>query len=87
MALFSGQGVTPSLKGTTTNVVTLQAGQVQTLSPAGWYWVKTGLYTTLSLVFGVLSALVTTPQSITSFTRMASTIVSPTRPVQLSALC
>ena len=47
MALFSGQGVTPSLKGTTTNVVTLQAGQVQTLSPAGWYWVKTGLYTSL----------------------------------------
>jgi hypothetical protein len=27
--------------------VTLQAGQVQLLSPAGWYWVKTGLYTTL----------------------------------------
>ena len=47
MALFSGQGVTPSLKGTTTNVVTLQAGQVQILSPAGWYWVKTGLYTSL----------------------------------------
>lgn len=47
MALFSGSGVTPSLKGVTTNVVTLQAGQVQLLYPAGWYWVKTGLYTSL----------------------------------------
>jgi hypothetical protein len=47
MALFSGQGVTPTLKGVTTNVVTLASGQVQTLSPAGWYWVKTGLYTSL----------------------------------------
>ena len=47
MALFSGQGVTPSLKGTTTNVVTLQSGQVQLIYPAGWYWVKTGLYTTV----------------------------------------
>ena len=47
MALFSGQGVTPSLKGTTTNVVNLQAGQVQLLYPAGWYWIKTGLYTSV----------------------------------------
>jgi hypothetical protein len=47
MALFSGSGVTPSLKGVTTNVVTLQSGQVQLLYPAGWYWVKTGLYTSI----------------------------------------
>ena len=47
MGLFSGSGVTPSLKGVATNVVNLEPGQVQLLTPAGWYWVKTGIYTSL----------------------------------------
>ena len=45
MGLFSGPGLTPSLKGVTTNVVTLVSGQTQIISPAGWYMVNTGLYT------------------------------------------
>ena len=45
MGLFSGSGVLPSLKGVATNVITLQSGQVQLISPAGWYMVNTGLYT------------------------------------------
>ena len=45
MGLFSGSGVIPSLKGVTTNVVNLSSGQCQTISPAGWYMVSTGLYT------------------------------------------
>jgi hypothetical protein len=45
MGLFSGSGVLPSLKGNPTNVVTLQSGQVQLISPAGWYMVHTGIYT------------------------------------------
>ena len=45
MGLFSGPGLTPSLKGVTTNVVTLISGQTQIISPAGWYMVNTGLYT------------------------------------------
>lgn len=45
MGLFSGSGVLPSLKGVATNVITLQSGQVQTISPAGWYMVHTGIYT------------------------------------------
>ena len=47
MGLFSGPGLIPSLKGVTTNVVTLSSGQCQTISPAGWYMVNTGLYTTV----------------------------------------
>jgi len=47
MGLFSGSGVLPSLKGVATNVINLQSGQVQTISPAGWYMVNTGLYTTV----------------------------------------
>ena len=47
MGLFSGSGVLPSLKGVTTNVVTLQSGQVQTITPAGWYMINLGLYTTI----------------------------------------
>jgi hypothetical protein len=47
MGLFSGSGVLPSLKGVATNVVTLQSGQCQTISPAGWYMINTGLYTTV----------------------------------------
>lgn len=45
MGLFSGPGLTPSLKGVTSNVVTLISGQTQIISPAGWYMVNTGLYT------------------------------------------
>jgi len=47
MGLFSGSGVLPSLKGVATNVINLQSGQVQLISPAGWYMVNTGLYTTV----------------------------------------
>ena len=47
MGLFSGSGLTPSLKGVVTNVVTLQAGQVQLIQPAGWYMIKPGKYTSL----------------------------------------
>ena len=47
MGLFSGSGVLPSLKGVTTNVITLQSGQCDIISPAGWYMVNTGLYTTV----------------------------------------
>ena len=45
MGLFSGSGVLPSLKGVATNVITLNSGECQTISPAGWYMVSTGLYT------------------------------------------
>lgn len=45
MGLFSGSGLTPSLKGVPTNVVNLQPGQVQIISPAGWYAVSAGKYT------------------------------------------
>jgi len=37
MGLFSGSGLTPSLKGVVSNVYNLNAGQVQIISPAGWY--------------------------------------------------
>lgn len=46
MPLFAGPGVTPSLRGLTTNVVNLQPGQVYTVPP-GWFYAKTGKYTTL----------------------------------------
>lgn len=46
MGLFSGPGLTPSLKGTPTNVVSLAAGECWTVSPAGWYVITTGKYTT-----------------------------------------
>ena len=44
MGLFSGPGVTPSLKGLTSNIVALQAGQVMLLQPAGWYNINLGKY-------------------------------------------
>ncbi len=47
MGVFSGTGLTPSLKGVVTNVVALQAGQVQIISPAGNYAIRCGLYTTI----------------------------------------
>ena len=47
MGLFSGTGLTPGLKGVATNVVGLEPGQVSIISPAGWYYVKTGLYTNI----------------------------------------
>ena len=47
MGLFSGPGLTPTLKGVPTNVVTLKAGQVQTIYPAGWWAIKTGGFTTV----------------------------------------
>jgi hypothetical protein len=43
MGLYGGNGLTPSLKGLTTNVVALKAGQVQ-LIPAGWFEVRSGPY-------------------------------------------
>ena len=47
MGLFSGSGLTPSLKGVPTNVVNLVSGQCFTLTPAGWYYIKLGIYSTL----------------------------------------
>ena len=44
---FSGSGVTLTLKGTPTNVFDLIPGQVQILSPAGPYMVRTGLYSVI----------------------------------------
>lgn len=43
--LFSGPGLTPSLKGLASNVIQLNSGQCWTLSPAGWYAIKPGKYT------------------------------------------
>ena len=47
MPLFSGTGLTPSLKGVVSNVVALKAGQVEIIQPAGWYMVSLGLYTSI----------------------------------------
>jgi len=47
MGLFSGPGLTPTLKGATTNVITLQAGAETLIQPAGWYYVSLGKYTVL----------------------------------------
>ena len=47
MGLFSGPGVTPSLKGAPSNVIQLNSGECYTLSPAGWYMVKPGAYTSI----------------------------------------
>ena len=47
MGLFSGTGLTPGLKGVATNVVGLEPGQVSIITPAGWYYIKTGLYTNI----------------------------------------
>src|SRR5208283_1944447 len=47
MGLFSGPGLTPTLKGWPTNVVGLEAGQTMVINPAGWYAVKPGIYTCL----------------------------------------
>lgn len=44
---FAGPGVIPSLKGLITNRVTLQSGEVALLSPAGWYLIRLGFYSTL----------------------------------------
>ena len=51
MGLFSGPGVTPSLKGSVTNDIELQAGQCflmgsPGLGGAGWFATKPGKYTT-----------------------------------------
>lgn len=47
MGLFSGPGLTPTLKGATTNEITLNGGSVTLLQPAGWYYLGLGKYTTL----------------------------------------
>ena len=47
MGLFSGPGLTPSLKGVVTNEFVLQPGQAQTIQPAGWYAVVLGKYHTI----------------------------------------
>ncbi|MDE2096573.1 MAG: hypothetical protein KGL39_04945 [Patescibacteria group bacterium] len=44
---FGGVGNILTLKGTNTNIVDLIPGQVQILSPAGPYAIRTGLYTTI----------------------------------------
>jgi hypothetical protein len=45
MGLFSGSGLTPSLKGVVTNAIALAPGQVQLITPAGWYAIRSGIYT------------------------------------------
>lgn len=49
MGLFSGQGVTPTLKGNPTNYVTLPSGGVYTVATGegGWYYGILGKYTVL----------------------------------------
>lgn len=47
MGLFSGPGLTPTLKGAVTNVISLAGGECQLITPAGWYMVKNGKYTTV----------------------------------------
>lgn len=47
MGLFSGPGLTPSLKGVVSNVISLGSGECFTVSPAGWYQIKQGKYTTI----------------------------------------
>lgn len=47
MGLFSGPGLTPTLKGTPTNVISLQAGQCWTIWPGGWYAIKPGRFTVI----------------------------------------
>jgi len=47
MPLFAGPGVSPNLRGLTSNIVSLQAGQVQLIQPAGWYQLKPGKYTSV----------------------------------------
>ena len=44
---FGGVGNVLTLKGTPNNFIDLPPGQVQLLSPAGAYWVRCGLYTTI----------------------------------------
>lgn len=45
MGLFSGPGVTPSLKGLATNVISLGPGEAWIIFPADWYSIKPGKYT------------------------------------------
>lgn len=56
MGLFSGPGLTPTLKGETTNVITLQAGAETLLQPAGWYMVSLGKYTAFQQYDPILAA-------------------------------
>lgn len=44
MGLFSGPGLTPSLKGAVTNDISLPSGAVQIISPAGWYAIRPSKY-------------------------------------------
>ena len=46
MGLFSGPGVTPSLKGAVTNQIQLNSGECYTI-PAGWQMTKPGPYTSV----------------------------------------
>lgn len=47
MGLFSGPGLTPSLKGIATNVISLTGGECWTVYPAGWWMIRQGKFTTL----------------------------------------
>ena len=47
MGLFSGPGLTPSLKGVPTNVISLSAGECWTIYPAGWWVIRQGKFTTI----------------------------------------
>ena len=47
MPLFSGPGVNPSLRGLSTNVISLSAGETWLVQPAGWYYIRPGKYSCL----------------------------------------
>jgi hypothetical protein len=47
MGLFSGTGLTPGLKGITTNALALSSGETWVISPAGWYYVVLSKYHTI----------------------------------------
>jgi len=46
---FGGPGVTPTNKLGFGNRISLAAGETWTISPAGWYWVLPGPYTTIQV--------------------------------------
>lgn len=44
---YAGPGQTPTLKQLVTSSVTLQSGATETLFPAGPYWIRPGIYTSI----------------------------------------
>ena len=59
MAIFSGPGQIPTLKGIPTNKLTLPSGGTYVLSPAGLWQIRTGIYTVLQQYDPVMGQWVT----------------------------